>query len=103
MYLGRIVEIGSTQTVLESPTHPYTQALLSVIPVPNPRQRRRHTILEGDPPNAIELPKGCRFYPRCPAAFEDCRRIDPGLMAVGEGHQAACLLVDSREFHRAGC
>jgi oligopeptide/dipeptide ABC transporter ATP-binding protein len=94
MYLGRIVEIGSTQAVLHTPTHPYTKALLSVIPVPNPRQRRQHTILEGDPPNPIDLPPGCRFHPRCPVAFERCRQIDPRLAPVNDGHEAACLLVD---------
>ena len=95
MYLGRIVEMGPTETVLNNPTHPYTQALLSVIPVPNPRQRRQHTILEGDPPNPINLPPGCRFHPRCPAAFERCPQIDPHLMPVADGHEVACLLVDN--------
>jgi oligopeptide/dipeptide ABC transporter ATP-binding protein len=94
MYLGRIVEIGSTQAVLHTPTHPYTKALLSVIPVPNPRQRRQHTILEGDPPNPIDLPPGCRFHPRCPVAFDRCQQIDPRLTPVNDGHEAACLLVD---------
>jgi len=93
MYLGRIVEIGSAQEVLTNPTHPYTKALLSVIPVPNPRQRRRRTILQGDPPDPIELPPGCRFHPRCPMAFDDCRDVDPELMLVNDGHEAACLLV----------
>lgn len=93
MYLGRIVEFGPTQTVLNSPQHPYTQALLSVIPVPNPRLRRRRVILQGDPPNAINLPSGCRFHPRCPVAVEHCRQIDPALTQISEGHQTACLLV----------
>ncbi len=96
MYLGRIVELGPTGTVLANPTHPYTKALLSVIPVPNPRQRRHHTILAGDPPNPIDLPSGCRFRPRCPAAFERCRQVDPSLVPVGAGHQAACLLVSEQ-------
>ena len=94
MYLGRIVELGPTPAVLAAPTHPYTKALLSVIPVPNPRQRRQHIILEGDPPNPIDLPSGCRFRPRCPAAFERCPQVDPQLLPVSDGHQAACLLVD---------
>ncbi len=96
MYLGRIVELGSTETVLANPTHPYTKALLSVIPVPNPRQRRQHTILEGDPPNPIDLPSGCRFRPRCPAALERCRQVDPLLSPIGDGHQVACLLVSEQ-------
>ncbi|MBN1220999.1 MAG: ABC transporter ATP-binding protein [Anaerolineae bacterium] len=94
MYLGRIVEIGTTTAVLQNPAHPYTRALLSVIPVPNPRQRRQHTILEGDPPNPIDLPPGCRFHPRCPVAFARCQQVDPRLTLVDDGHQAACLLID---------
>jgi len=72
MYLGRIVEIGPTSVVLKDPRHPYTQALLSVIPVPNPRRRRKRMVLEGETPNPIDLPAGCRFRPRCPAATEAC-------------------------------
>ncbi len=93
MYLGRIVEIGPTRDVLSSPAHPYTQALLSVIPVPNPRQRRQRMILQGDPPNPIDLPSGCRFHPRCPLAQTSCREQDPMQRQVGSGHQAACLLL----------
>ncbi|GAP17387.1 ABC transporter ATP-binding protein [Levilinea saccharolytica] len=94
MYLGRIVELGETQAVLESPAHPYTQALLSVIPVPNPRKRRERIILQGQPPNPVHVPAGCRFHPRCPKVMERCRVEDPVLAAVGAGsHQAACWLV----------
>lgn len=94
MYLGRIVETGSAQQVMTQPTHPYTKALLSVIPVPNPRLRHKRTILQGDPPNPINLPSGCRFHPRCPLAFERCPQVDPSLRPVSEGHEAACLLVE---------
>jgi oligopeptide/dipeptide ABC transporter ATP-binding protein len=93
MYLGRIVEIGPTRDVLAAPAHPYTQALLSVIPVPNPRQRRERIILQGDPPNPIDLPPGCRFHPRCPRAESICREQDPMLQELSDGHQAACLLL----------
>jgi oligopeptide/dipeptide ABC transporter ATP-binding protein len=93
MYLGRIVEIGSTEKVLNDPQHPYTRSLLSVIPVPNPRQRRKRIILEGETPNPIELPSGCRFHPRCPVAFDQCSQTDPALVSVGDDHQAACLLL----------
>jgi oligopeptide/dipeptide ABC transporter ATP-binding protein len=93
MYLGRIVEIGPTRDVLAAPAHPYTQALLSVIPVPNPRQRRERIILQGDPPNPIDLPPGCRFHPRCPRAESICCEQDPRLQRLGDGHQAACLLL----------
>jgi oligopeptide/dipeptide ABC transporter ATP-binding protein len=93
MYLGRIVEIGPTLEVLNNPAHPYAEALLSVIPVPNPRQRRERIILKGDPPNPIDLPPGCRFHPRCPLAQSTCREQDPVLEEVGPVHQAACLLL----------
>ncbi len=93
MYLGRIVETGPTREVLTNPAHPYAKALLSVIPVPNPRQRRERIILKGDPPNPIDLPPGCRFHPRCPLAQSICREQDPVIKEVNSGHQAACLLL----------
>ncbi|MDX9831643.1 MAG: ABC transporter ATP-binding protein [Anaerolineae bacterium] len=92
MYLGRIVEIGPTAAVLSDPRHPYTRALLSVIPVPNPRRRRERTILAGETPNPIDPPAGCRFRPRCPVAFDRCSEQDPELRSVGAGHEMACLL-----------
>lgn len=101
MYLGRIVEIGPTGQVLAAPAHPYTQALLSVIPVPNPRLRRGRTILQGDPPNPVDLPSGCRFRPRCPKAFDQCSQVDPLLRAVNSQHQAACLLVNENRDEAA--
>lgn len=94
MYLGRIVETGPVEQVMSQPVHPYTRALLSVIPVPNPRQRHKRTILQGDPPNPINLPSGCRFHPRCPLAFDRCSKVDPRLTRVDDGHEAACLLVE---------
>lgn len=93
MYLGRIVEIGPTEQVLSAPSHPYTKALLSVIPVPNPRSRRERIILKGDPPNPVDLPAGCRFRPRCPIAESQCEIDDPMLHAISGEHDAACLLV----------
>ena len=93
MYLGRIVEIGTMQDVLNNPQHPYTQALLSVIPVPNPRLRKRRVILQGETPNPIDLPSGCRFHPRCPVAISVCKQRDPRLSPVSESHHAACLLL----------
>jgi oligopeptide/dipeptide ABC transporter ATP-binding protein len=95
MYLGRIVEIGPTSEVLQNPQHPYTRALLSVVPVPNPRLRRERVILQGETPNAVELPPGCRFHPRCPLAYDECQRIDPPLFDINGTHRAACLLVTS--------
>jgi oligopeptide/dipeptide ABC transporter ATP-binding protein len=93
MYLGRIVEFGTTTDVLENPQHPYTKALLSVIPVPNPRLRKKRIILEGETPNPVDLPSGCRFHPRCPVAMAVCKQSDPGLFLVSESHSAACLLL----------
>ncbi len=93
MYLGRIVEIGAMEEVLESPQHPYTQALLSVIPVPNPRLRTKRVILQGETPNPIDLPTGCRFHPRCPVAIDVCKVTDPKLIELSETHRAACLLL----------
>lgn len=93
MYLGRIVEIGETLEVLSKPLHPYTKALLSVIPIPNPRHRKGRIILQGAPPNAIEIPTGCRFHPRCPAVFDRCKVDDPELMKIKGTHQAACWLA----------
>jgi oligopeptide/dipeptide ABC transporter ATP-binding protein len=96
MYLGRFVEVGSVEQVLHSPQHPYTKALLSVVPVPNPRLRRQHIILQGETPDPTRLAPGCRFAPRCPLAQDACRAIDPVLAPVpgaSEGHAAACILV----------
>jgi oligopeptide/dipeptide ABC transporter ATP-binding protein len=93
MYLGRIVEVGPTSQVLSAPQHPYTRALISVVPVPNPRRRRKRTILQGEIPNPIDLPPGCRFHPRCPAAIPECREVDPQLHPVASGHEVACILA----------
>lgn len=93
MYLGRIVEIGPTKDVLSNPSHPYTRALVSVLPAPNPRKSRDRVILTGEVPNPIDLPKGCRFHPRCPEAREECSKIDPGFVDINSEHKAACLFV----------
>jgi len=94
MYLGRIVEIGPTAEVLARPAHPYTQALLSVVPVPDPTRRREPVILAGETPDPSRIPSGCRFHPRCPLVFERCPTVDPPLFEVTPEHQAACLLVE---------
>ena len=93
MYLGRIVEEGPTQQVLGAPRHPYTRALLEALPAANPRQRRPRALLAGETPNPAQIPLGCRFHPRCPLAMPRCTQLDPPLVAVGAGHQAACLLA----------
>ena len=92
MYLGRVVEIGTMLEVLENPQHPYTKALLSVIPVPNPRLRHERIILEGETPNPIDLPSGCRFHPRCPVAMETCKINDPLPMHLTKTHSSFCHL-----------
>ncbi|MCC6224272.1 MAG: ABC transporter ATP-binding protein [Thermoleophilia bacterium] len=95
MYLGRIVEEGPAKEVVRNPRHPYTRALISVVPKPDPRERSRPQILRGETPNPIEVPTGCRFHPRCPLAFEPCSTDDPVELApVGPGgHRAACWLI----------
>lgn len=93
MYLGRIVEFGTMKDVLTDPQHPYTKALLSVIPVPNPRLRKKRIVLAGETPNPIAVPSGCRFHPRCPLAMDVCKQSDPRLMEISTSHQVACLLV----------
>lgn len=93
MYLGRIVELGPTIQVLQNPLHPYTKALLSVVPVPNPRLRKERIILQGETPNPIDPPAGCRFHPRCPVAVERCRVEDPNSAIKYDQHWAACWLI----------
>ena len=93
MYLGRIVEEGSARDVVRNPRHPYTKALLSVVPRRDPRQRFSPQILVGETPNPVRIPSGCRFHPRCPVVEERCLTIDPELREAGERHRAACVLV----------
>lgn len=91
MYLGRIVEIGSTDQVLRDPQHPYTRALISAVPLMGGAQRGR-VQLEGAPPNPIDVPSGCRFHPRCPSVFEGCDRCDPAAAETSDGRLVACRL-----------
>jgi oligopeptide/dipeptide ABC transporter ATP-binding protein len=90
MYLGRIVEVADAASLYASPRHPYTVALLSAIPVPDPDRPRERVVLEGDVPSPVHPPAGCRFHPRCPMARERCRREDPELLQVAPGHLSAC-------------
>jgi oligopeptide/dipeptide ABC transporter ATP-binding protein len=96
MYLGRIVEIGPTREILSNAAHPYTKALLSVIPVPNPRMRKQRIILQGETPNPVDIPTGCRFHPRCPLAIDECKASDPPVVEIVPGHTAACLMANAR-------
>jgi oligopeptide/dipeptide ABC transporter ATP-binding protein len=91
MYLGRIVEIGSTEEVVSNPKHPYTKALISVIPVPDPVAKHEHVILSGETPNPVDIPTGCRFHPRCPEAIDACSEIEPTDVHIGGDHYAACI------------
>ncbi len=91
MYLGKVVENGPTKQIFEKPLHPYTKALLSAIPVPDPTTKREKIILTGDVPNPVNPPKGCRFHPRCSYAQEICRTQEPALDPTGmDGHTVAC-------------
>jgi oligopeptide/dipeptide ABC transporter ATP-binding protein len=95
MYLGRIVESGAYEEVYGDPRHPYTKALLSAVPVPDPIQERQRTILEGDVPSPIHPPPGCHFHPRCPKRMEGCDKVSPNLSDVGGRHRVACHLYES--------
>jgi len=102
MYLGRIVEEGPAKQVVRDPQHPYTKALLSVVPKRDPRERSELQILTGEPPNPVTPPSGCRFHPRCPVALDRCREEDPALRDVpgAVDHRAACVLVGSEDIAR---
>lgn len=94
MYLGKIVEMAPFLDLYNNPKHPYTQALLSAIPLPDPRAIRRKTILKGDVPSPISPPTGCRFHTRCSKKKEGCDRQVPELKDLGENHYVACFLFD---------
>jgi peptide/nickel transport system ATP-binding protein len=94
MYLGKIVEVAPKRAIFAAPRHPYTKALLSAVPVPEPGAARERIILKGDVPSPINPPKGCRFHTRCPYAFDRCRNEEPPLRPTEHGHLAACHLHD---------
>jgi oligopeptide transport system ATP-binding protein len=96
MYLGKIVELGPAEDVIDRPRHPYTRALVSAIPIPDPalERGRRRIVLAGEPPSPIRPPAGCAFHPRCPYAVDRCREAVPPLVAAGTGRQAACIRLD---------
>jgi peptide/nickel transport system ATP-binding protein len=90
MYLGKIVEIGTKQEIFSTPIHPYTKALLSVIPVPDPERKRKAVELAGEVPSAINVPAGCRFHPRCPFAEKKCNMEEAELLPITSTHSVAC-------------
>jgi oligopeptide/dipeptide ABC transporter ATP-binding protein len=90
MYLGKIVELARTAEIFQRSLHPYTKALLSAIPIPDPDSKRERIILSGDVPNPVNPPKACRFHPRCPYVQERCREVEPLLEDAGSEHAVAC-------------
>ena len=92
MYLGRIVEIADSHTLCSDPQHPYTRALLSAVPVPDPRVKKQRTILTGDVPSPSNVPQGCPFHPRCPEREDACTKIVPELLEIGGNQSVACIL-----------
>lgn len=97
MYLGKIVELTDREELFRNPLHPYTQALMSAIPIPDPRLKRERIILKGDVPSPLNPPAGCRFHPRCPFAMDICRVEEPPLAEARTSHQVACWLVSPKE------
>jgi oligopeptide transport system ATP-binding protein len=94
MYLGRVVEIAPSRNLYTQPRHPYTEALLSAVPIPDPKAKKQRIVLTGDVPSPVNRPTGCHFHPRCPRAMERCKVEEPLLKNVADQHQAACHLND---------
>jgi len=96
MYLGKLVEIATVDKLYSTPMHPYTQALLSAIPIPNPEKKKERIILTGDVPSPINPPAGCRFHTRCPKCMDICKQSEPNLVELESGHKVACHLYDEK-------
>lgn len=101
MYLGALVETADKDTLYDRPLHPYTQALLSSVPVPDPKQKKERIILKGDLPSPVNPPTGCRFHTRCPSCMEVCKQITPVYREIEPGHQVACHLYDEEIMKKA--
>lgn len=100
MYLGKIVELAPSNKLYSDPKHPYTQALLSAVPIPNPRNEKKRQILEGDVPSPINPPRGCHFHTRCIYCSDECSKFEPAFVDVGDGHYAACPVRAGGDFIR---
>jgi peptide/nickel transport system ATP-binding protein/oligopeptide transport system ATP-binding protein len=94
MYLGKIMEMADKKSLFSNPKHPYTQALLSAIPIPDPRKRKEQEILMGDVPSPVNPPSGCRFHTRCPKVMDICKKEEPPLKEIKPGYYVACHLYD---------
>lgn len=92
MYLGKVVETGPVKAIFENPKHPYTEALIAAVPIPNPELRADRKPMEGEPPSPISPPAGCRFHPRCPRKTDICSEVEPQAIEVESGHQVCCHL-----------
>lgn len=92
MYLGNIIEIGDAKTICDAPAHPYSQALLSAVPVPDPKRKSKRILLSGEVPSPLNPPSGCKFHPRCPKALKKCKEVMPTPVSINQGHQVACHL-----------
>jgi peptide/nickel transport system ATP-binding protein/oligopeptide transport system ATP-binding protein len=95
MYLGKLVEVASREDLYNDPLHPYTRALLSAIPVPDPRRKRERVVLKGEVPSPLNPPSGCRFHPRCPLAQDICKQVEPPFEEKRPDHWVACHMVDA--------
>ena len=98
MYLGKLVELAEADELYRNPKHPYTQALLSAVPIPNPRSEKKRQILEGDVPSPINPPKGCHFHTRCQYRIDDCSQFEPAFSDTGNGHYVACPVRAGGDF-----
>lgn len=96
MYLGKMVELAESEELYSNPSHPYTKALISAVPIPNPKVKRQKIVLKGDVPSPINPPQGCRFVTRCPYAMKICGEIEPQLKEISSGHIVACHLYENK-------